>query len=156
MKSSTDLLKTLKLDFLSKYVKSLSIMKSNDRLVIEIDPSSLNDVMKELMHRLGIENVILSTIVGTDFPKDNIIRVDYFINIIPLKRYIVIRVKLPRNKPNISSVLNVFKAALSGECETYDLLGITFEGNSFLKRAFFVPIEIAEKGTYPLRKDAKV
>ena len=154
--TSKDILEEFKLGFLKQYAKSVSTMKSNERIVIEIDHSNLKNVAKELVRRFGVEGVILSTIVGTDFPKDGKIRVDYFINIVPIKRYVVLRTFIPRDNPQIDSLIDVFKASLSGECETYDLLGVRFKGNKHLRRGFFVPVELAEKGIHPLRKDSGV
>ena len=84
------------------------------------------------------------------------IEINYFINIITLKQTIALRTRVPRDNPRIPSLLDLLPGALAGECETYDLLGVIFEGNQYLRRTFFVPIDVAQQGIYPLRKDAKV
>ena len=145
------------LEFIKEFASKVYVIKSNDRVVAEIEPDKLPRIIDELKKRFGPTGLLLSTIAGTDVPDENAIRLDYFINIIPLKRYLVIRTKLSRDNPKIKSLLTMgINAALSGECETYDLLGIEFNGNNYLKRGFFVPVDIASRGIYPLRKDTKV
>ena len=150
-------LKKLGLDFLEKYAISVSLMRSNDRIVVEIKPEDLPDIIKSLIEKFGETGVLFSTIAGVDLPDEGSIMVNYFINLINLKRYIVLRTKLNRDNPKIKSLLSLgISGALSGECETYDLLGVVFEGNKYLKRGFFVPVDITEKGIFPLRKEFKV
>ncbi len=150
-------LKKLGLDFLEKYALKVSLMRSNDRIVVEIKPEDLPNVIKSLIEKFGERGVLLSTIAGVDLPDEDSIMINYFINLINLKRYIVLRTKLNRDNPRIKSLLSLgINGALSGECETYDLLGIVFDGNKYLKRGFFVPMDVAEKGIYPLRKEFKV
>jgi len=150
-------LKKLGLDFLEKYAISVSLMRSNDRIVVEIKPEDLPDIIKSLIEKFGETGILFSTIAGVDLPDEGSIMVNYFINLINLKRYIVLRTKLNRDNPKIKSLLSLgISGALSGECETYDLLGVVFEGNKYLKRGFFVPVDITEKGIFPLRKEFKV
>lgn len=127
-----------------------------DSLVFGVDPSKVKEAIKKLKSSYGITGLYLSNIVGTDFQDKGIIRVDYFINIYSIDKYIVLRTFLSREDPRIESILDELPGALSAECETYDLLGVVFEGNPHLKRSFFVPTDIAEKGIFPLRKDSGV
>ena len=150
-------LKKLGLDFLEKYALSISLIRSNDRIVIEIKPNDLPSIVKSLIEKFGETGVLFSTIAGVDLPDEGFIIVNYFINLVNLKRFIVLRTKLTRDNPKIKSLLSLgINGALSGECETYDLLGVVFDGNKYLKRGFFVPTDITEKGIYPLRKEFKV
>ncbi|HDJ83527.1 MAG TPA: NADH-quinone oxidoreductase subunit C [Desulfurococcaceae archaeon] len=130
-------------------------MKPN-RKIFHIEASKIRDVVKRLIDVYGAESLYLSTIVGVDKPNENVIEINYFINIITLKQTIALRTRVPRDNPRIPSLLDLLPGALAGECETYDLLGVIFEGNQYLRRTFFVPIDVAQQGIYPLRKDAKV
>jgi len=111
--------------------------------------------MKLIKDSYGGE-VYLSTIAGVDKINENRFELNYYVHIVPLSKTIVIRTYIPRDNPKIDSVLDIFPGALSGECETYDLLGVEFIGNSYLKRGFFVPKDVYSQNIYPLRKDAKV
>jgi len=144
-----------RLDFLKDYVLKTYSMKPN-RIIIEVDSKYVHKVFELFRERLGFPNFYISTIAGTDFPKENTIRVDYYVVVLPEEQTIVIRTYLPRDEPKIASIIDIVPGALAGECETYDLLGVYFEGNRFLKRAFFVPTDVVEKGIFPLRKDSKV
>lgn len=142
-------------EILSSYMIGRDIVKPN-RPRFHIDASNLRNAIISLKQRLGEESLYISNIIGTDKVSEGLIEINYFIHIIPLSNTIVIRVTVPRDKPQLPSLIDVIPGALSGECETYDLLGVEFIGNKFLKRGFFVPIDVASRGVFPLRKDAKV
>jgi NADH-quinone oxidoreductase subunit C len=80
---------------------------------------------------------------------------NYFISVLPRREIIVLRVQIPRVQPVIDTLIDIIPGVFAGESETFDLLGIQFNGNSFIKRGFFVPEDVTNKGVYPLRKDAK-
>ncbi|MGC8974894.1 MAG: NADH-quinone oxidoreductase subunit C [Thermoprotei archaeon] len=142
-------------DLLREYAVKSYIMKPN-RLVIEIEAGKLREVFTKLTEVLGKEAFYLATIEGTDLPEKNLIRVDYFINVFKHNAYLVLRTYLPRENPVIPSVTDLIPGALAGELETYDLLGVLFNGNNHLRRSFFVSEDISSKGIYPLRKDSGV
>ncbi len=142
-------------DSLKEYVIKSYTMKPN-RVVIEVEASKVREVFVKLAEVLGKESFYLSTIEGTDFPEKKLIRIDYFINLFKLDTNLVLRAYLPRENPIIPSVIDLVPGALAGELETHDLLGIIFEGNTYLRRSFFVPEDISSKGIYPLRKDSGV
>ncbi len=131
------------------------IVKPN-RKAFRIDAAKLRDVVLKLRQVYGEDGVYLATIVGVDLPEENTIEVNYFIHLIPRGETIVLRTKTNRDDPRLPTLIDILPGALAGECETYDLLGVVFEGNPYLRRAFFVPQEVASQGIYPLRKDAAV
>ncbi|MEM4911788.1 MAG: NADH-quinone oxidoreductase subunit C, partial [Metallosphaera sp.] len=55
--------------------------------------------------------------------------------------------------PVVPSLLTVWGSVWTGERETYEMLGITFEGNPDMRR-FFLPEDF--EGVYPLRKSFKI
>jgi len=126
------------------------------RLIYVFESGKIRELFTKLIDLAGVEGFYVSTIVGTDLMKDGKIRLDYYVVFLPQEETIVFRTFLPRENPEIDSLLDIIPGVLSGECETYDLLGVVFKGNPALKRGFFVPKDVYEKGIYPLRKDAKV
>ncbi|MBI5622632.1 MAG: NADH-quinone oxidoreductase subunit C [Elusimicrobia bacterium] len=68
---------------------------------------------------------------------------------IPQKTRVFLRLEVPREQPSVPSLAGLFKAADWQERETFDLLGITFEGHPCLKK-ILTPDFL--KG-HPLRKD---
>ncbi len=126
------------------------------RLVIEVNSRDLRNIFVKLLNVLGDTGFYLSTIVGTDLIKENKIRLDYYIVLLPQENVVVIRTYISREQPIVPSIVDILPGAYAGERETYDLLGVVFEGNKYLKRPFFVPEELVERGVYPLRKDSGV
>ena len=138
-----------------KLVVEAGVIKPNRR-VYEFKPGDLRRIIEFIHSSYGVESFYLSTLVGTDFPDKNLIRLDYYLVFLPEEETIVLRTFIPRDKPEIDSILDLIPGALNGECETYDLLGVVFRGNPALKRGFFVPEDLVEKNIYPLRKDSGV
>ncbi len=140
---------------LSRYVLERGIVKPN-RVYIRIAPENLKNIVRILKEFFGDENIYVSTIAGVDKLDEKVMEINYFIHIIPIKNTLIIKTSIPRDNPIISSLLDEFPGVFSGEAETHDLLGISFEGNKYVKRSFFVPKDVVDSGIYPLRKDAKV
>ena len=147
-------------DVLNKLVEEGLLTPSGEvkphRPIYVFEPGKIRELFTKLIDLAGVEGFYVSTIVGTDLMKDGKVRLDYYVVFLPEEETIVIRTFLPRENPEIDSLLDIIPGVLSGECETYDLLGVVFKGNPALKRGFFVPKDVYEKGIYPLRKDAKV
>ncbi len=142
-------------ELVKKYALTTYSMKPN-RLVIEIPRDRVKEVLKAIKEGCGDTGIYVSTIVGTDFPDKKQVRLDYYLVTHPDDNVYVLRTWLPREDPKVDSILDLFPGALSGECETYDLLGVVFEGNLFIRREFFVPTDVASKEVFPLRKDSGV
>lgn len=121
------------------------------RPVYLVEPYKLKDAFKRLIDFFGPENVYLSTITAIDKPQEKMIEVSYFINIISERRVLVLRCRIDRNAPRLPSLIE-FTGLHSGELETYDLFGVVFEGNPYLKRGAFVSEDLVKKNVYPLRK----
>lgn len=142
-----------------KLIENLVIEKGfikPGRKMFVITPENVKKVFNILIEKAGYESFYLSTLIGTDLKEEGRIRLDYYIVLLPEEETIVIRTYIPRANPEIESIIDIVPGALAGECETHDLLGVIFRGNPFLKRGFFTPSDVAEKETYPLRKDSGV
>jgi len=144
-----------KRDFFSKYAVKVDMVKPK-RTVFVIRSEIIRDLFKDLIEQYGYESFYISTIVGTDLPGEGRIRLDYYVVLLPEEETIVIRTYLDRNNPVIDTLVDIVPGVFNGECETHDLLGVFFRGNPYLKRGFFVSLDVAEKGVYPLRKDSGV
>jgi len=144
-----------KLGLLKKYAKKVYEIKVS-RIVAEVEVGDIPRIVEELIKSLGKESLYLTTLVATDLPEQGIIRLDYFLSVLPEKKVVVLRAAVPREDPRAPSLLNILPGVFSAECEVYDLMGVVFEGNPHLRRGFFVPVEVAEKGIHPLKKDVKV
>jgi membrane-bound hydrogenase subunit beta len=142
-------------DILANYIVKKDVVKPN-RPAFYIDANNIRDVIALLKQRLGDEAIYISNIVGVDKVSDGVIEVNYFIHLIPFSNTIVIKTSIPRDNPKIPSIIDLLPGAYSGECETYDLLGVEFMGNKYLRRGFFVPTDVTSKNIFPLRKDVKV
>lgn len=144
-----------KLEIVSKYAVEKSVVKPN-REVFVVRQEDIKKVFTDLVSKFGYEGFYLSTIIGTDLQAEGKIRLDYYVVLLPEEVTIVIRTFLDRQNPVVDSLVDLIPAALSGECETHDLLGVVFRGNPFTKRGFFSPRDVADRGVYPLRRDSGV
>ena len=92
----------------------------------------------------------LSAITGIDNgPESGQMEVIYNLYSIPNDRHLMVKVLLDREEPVTTSLCIIWKAADWHERETYDLLGIHFEGHEDLRR-ILLP---ADWEGHPLRKD---
>ena len=62
---------------------------------------------------------------------------------------VVLKVRVPRDRPKIPSLVSIFRSAEFQEREAYDMIGIVYEGHPDLRRIFMWE---GFEG-YPLRKD---
>jgi NADH-quinone oxidoreductase subunit C len=70
---------------------------------------------------------------------------------IPFNHHLMIKILLPRDKPEIESVSHIWKTANWLEREVFDMYGVHFKNHPDLRR-ILMP---ADWEGYPLRKDYK-
>ncbi len=92
----------------------------------------------------------LMNLSGVDEPKASLLSVYYHLESTKLKHKITLKVSTDRNKPEVSTVTDVWKSADWHEREAYDLLGIIFLNHPDLRR-ILMPYDW--DAGYPLRKD---
>ncbi len=92
----------------------------------------------------------LMNLSGVDEHKAGLLSVYYHIGSTQFKHKIALKVSTDRNKPEVSTVTEVWKAADWHEREAYDLLGIVFLNHPDLRR-ILMPYDW--NAGYPLRKD---
>jgi NADH-quinone oxidoreductase subunit C len=95
---------------------------------------------------------MLSCVTGIDNgPEAATMEVVYNLYSIPFDHHLMIKVVLPRENPEIDSVIRIWKTADWHEREIFDMYGIKFINHPDLRR-ILMP---ADWEGYPLRKDYK-
>ncbi len=135
------ILDTLKSSFPDAIEKSGNL---KDKPFVQIKKEKLVDVCRYLFDQ---EFKHLSCITGIDYMEN--FEVVYNLWSYPRREHIVLKVVLDHNNPKIPSLTSIWKGADWLERETYDLVGIVFEGHPNLKRIF---LPEGWEG-HPLRKD---
>jgi NADH:ubiquinone oxidoreductase subunit C len=87
-----------------------------------------------------------------DYPEENRMQMNYYLNNPDSNFIIIYRIDVNREKPVLPSMTLVWEAMSFHERETHEMFGIDFEGHPNL-----VPLLLPPdwKGGYPLRKDFK-
>lgn len=113
------------------------------RVFITVDRDHYRAAL-EVLREAGFDHLI--TITGVDAG-------DHFEVIAHVGRTLVVSVRavVPRSDARIPSLIDLYKGAEFYERETWEMLGIFFEGNPRLTRTFLP--ENWPKNVYPLRKD---
>jgi NADH-quinone oxidoreductase subunit C len=112
-----------------------------------IDPAAIVEVAIALRDDPETAMDCLSTESGVDY-KDRIEVVYHFFSY-QLRHGAVLKVQLPRENPVVHTLEGVWKSANWMEREIFDLLGVSFEGHSDLRRILMPE----DWPGHPLRKD---
>jgi NADH-quinone oxidoreductase subunit C len=133
------------------------IPPSDSFLIVEA--ASLVPLLKFLRDEFTLEFNFLQVISATDFvaspateetkeikPRCEILYVVYSL---PLRKYLNVKVVLPRENPQIESVSHLFRCANWYERECYDMIGIFFKNHPHLERILLPPDWVG----HPLRRD---
>ena len=97
------------------------------------------------------------SVSGTDYPKDNQIEVVYHLgsytveDLIP--KILALSTRTNRDEARLPSLINIFKSVEYHERETFEMLGVYFEGHPRMER-FLLPEDWAD--IPPLRKDFRI
>ncbi len=125
---------------------SQAVVEASDEWVI-IRPDLLLQVAQFLKATPGLEFNYLNCITGVDYL--DYLEVVYHLTSMEHNHSLVLKVRCSREKPEVPSVVSVWRGADLQEREIFDLLGITFVGHPNLKRIFMWE---GFKG-HPLRRD---
>jgi len=112
-----------------------------------IEPGAIVEVSHFLRDDPETAMDCLSNETGVDY-KDRI-EVVYHLYSYRYRHGCVLKVKLPRDNPTVATVEEIWKSANWMEREIFDLLGVTFEGHSDMRRILMPE----DWPGYPLRKD---
>ncbi len=118
---------------------------------IKIAAARILEVAKFLRDGESLGFDYLDSLSGVDNGK-NMLGVVYHISSVKHHHKITLKVEVPREKPEVSSVSSVWPTANWHEREAYDLIGIVFSGHPDLRRILLPE----DWEGHPLRKDYKV
>ena len=124
------------------------IRQRHDETEIRIAPAAVPDVMRTLHDDQAFGFELLADLGGVD--TGFVMQVVYHLWSETTSDWLrVVADGLPRYDPRVPSVTFLWKGAEWLERETYDMFGITFEGNRDLRRIYMPP----GYQSFPLRKD---
>lgn len=92
---------------------------------------------------------LLSCISGIDYPERQEIEVVYCLDSTVHNHWLLLKLVLPRDNPTVRTLENVWRTADWQERETYDLVGVIFEGHHKLVRILCAEDWVG----HPLRRD---
>ncbi|MEM2914711.1 MAG: NADH-quinone oxidoreductase subunit C, partial [Candidatus Bathyarchaeia archaeon] len=115
------------------------------RIFVHIKPEILHQSVSYLVNELNFTH--LTTITGLDLKNE--FEVIYHIN--DGQNELSIKIRIPRDKPNVPTITDIIPGAALYERELHDLFGIVAEGHPELKR-IILPDNWPE-GVYPMRKE---
>jgi NADH-quinone oxidoreductase subunit C len=119
---------------------------------IKLSKDDLLNVMDTLYRNEATYFDMLSCVTGVDNGEQAAtMEVVYNLYSIPFNHHLMIKVLLPREKPEIESVSHIWKTANWQEREIFDMYGIHFKNHPDLRR-ILMP---ADWEGHPLRKDYK-
>ena len=107
--------------------------ESNESWVL-INPDFLLQAAHFLKVTPGLDFDYLNCVTGVDYL--DYLEVVYNLTSIEHNHSLVLKVRCSRERPEVPSVVSVWRGADLQEREIYDLLGITFVGHPNLKRLF--------------------
>jgi NADH-quinone oxidoreductase subunit C len=125
-------------------------VESKIRIIAKVKPEIIKDVCKYLKENLSFGHLCCE--FGVDYPGRNEIEVVYVMGSYDHSVVLTLKAILPRDNPEIESVVPVFWNANWYERETYELFGVKYLNHPDLK-----PLVLPEDmlGEWPLRKDYK-
>ena len=125
------------------------------RMKIVVDSTDIASVAIFLRDNLGFEHA--ESVAGTDYPKDNQIEVIYHLGSYgkqELEAHIMaLTTRTSREDARLPSLINIFRSVEYHERETYEMLGVYFEGHPRNDR-FLLPEDWAD--IPPLRREFRI
>ncbi|MBA7642778.1 NADH-quinone oxidoreductase chain 5 [subsurface metagenome] len=104
-----------------------------DKMAVVVGSKSLYQVAKFLKNTSGLDFDYLNDLTAVDYL--DYFEVVYHLTSLKHNHSLVLKTRCyEREKPIVSSVVSLWRAADFQEREVYDLMGITFEGHPNLKR----------------------
>lgn len=125
-------------------------VESKVRIFAKVKPENVKDVCEYLKENLSFGHLCCE--FGADYPGRNEIEVVYLIGSYEHPVVLTLKALLPRDNPEIESVVPVYWNANWYERETYELFGVKYLNHPDL-RPLVLPEDML--GEWPLRKDYK-
>jgi NADH-quinone oxidoreductase subunit C len=137
----------------SKFEGMIKLVYSRPRRIkIYVEPENILSVAEFLKNDIGMDHA--ESVCGTDYPDENSIEVIYHLNsysredLFPL--IFALSTKTNRDDARLPSLIRIFNSVEYHERETFEMLGVYFEGHPRNER-FLLPEDWAD--IPPLRKD---
>ena len=125
------------------------------RIKIVVEPQDIVGVATFLRDSMGFDHA--ESVAGTDYPKDGQIEVIYHLGSYSrddLGAHVLsLATRTSRDDPMLPTLINVYKSVEYHERETFEMLGVYFEGHPRNER-FLLPEDWAD--IPPLRKDFRI
>jgi len=125
------------------------------RMKIAVDPADIVEIAAHIRNALGFDHA--ESVAGTDYPKENQIEVIYHLGsygVPELEGHIMsLSTRTSRDEATLPSLINIFRSVEYHERETFEMLGIFFEGHPRNDR-FLLPEDWAD--IPPLRKEFRI
>ena len=125
------------------------------RIKIYVDPTNIVEVASFLRDSMGFDHA--ESVAGTDYPKDNQIEVSYHLGSYSKAdlgaHILLLATRTNRDDARLPTLINVYKSVEYHERETFEMLGVYFEGHPRNER-FLLPEDWAD--IPPLRKEFRI
>jgi NADH:ubiquinone oxidoreductase subunit C len=125
------------------------------RIKIQVDPKDTVEVATFLRDTMGFDHA--ESVAGTDYPKQNQIEVIYHLGSYTREdlaaHVFSLTTRTNRDDAHLPTLINVYKSVEYHERETFEMLGVYFEGHPRNDR-FLLPEDWAD--IPPLRKDFRI
>jgi NADH:ubiquinone oxidoreductase subunit C len=125
------------------------------RIKIYVDPADIVEVASFLRDSMAFDHA--EAVAGTDYPKDNQIEVVYHLGSysrMDLGAHILLlATRTNRDDARLPTLINIYKSVEYHERETFEMLGVYFEGHPRNER-FLLPEDWAD--IPPLRKEFRI
>ena len=143
-------------ELLSKFQDKVQLIYVKPRRIkVYVDPKNIVEVAAFLKNELGLDHA--ESVGGTDYPNENVIEVIYHLNSYSREELspiiFALSTKTDRDSAYLPSLLPLFKSVEYHERETYEMLGVYFQGHPRNER-FLLPEDWAD--IPPLRKDFRI
>ena len=125
------------------------------RMKIMVEPRDVLAIAIFLRDNLGFDHA--ESVAGTDYPKDNQIEVIYHLGSYGTEtmegHIMALATRTSRNDARLPSLIDVFRSVEYHERETFEMLGVYFEGHPRNER-FLLPEDWAD--IPPLRREFRI
>jgi len=125
------------------------------RIKIQVEPKDIVAVAMFLRDSMGFDHA--ESVAGTDYPKDSQIEVIYHLGSYTREdlaaHVLALTTRSTRDDARLPTLINVYKSVEYHERETFEMLGVYFEGHPRNDR-FLLPEDWAD--IPPLRKDFRI
>jgi len=116
---------------------------------VEVESASIFAILSHMKSEDGLEFDELMSLSGVDYGAESDLGVTYHLSSTAQGHKFAVKVKIPRDNPEVASVVSLWRTAEWHERETFDLFGITFKNHPDLTRILLPD----DWEGHPLRKD---